>query len=824
MLSRRLAVSTGFLGASTHRRTVHDSLPKHHNGKATVAARQQAAQNALLHLNVMIDQGIEPDVLMYTDLIGIMGAAKLEWQAFKLFARLLEQGLKPLPETYLALQRATHPSREKVIADLERRILESTLSLPSEVAKREQDLLEAEERESDRILEALVGPKDAGGNRQPALNRSPIDPFAQPIAEISSGSAADNNVGSSSSSTRKYQFADEGGLPTMDASSPRSVMSALNAIEGRDSETRIARENQSRRPELTEKLAVLHEEELRILLAIHRQLRNGNRSELVDRVLQHVPASSIESMIHRRKRFFTDVGDALEAQLRQEQSLLDDQAQPTKNTAALKLNSNDDVVDAKSSNQLAAVVPSTDLSILEDGTVPSKQETITDVDRMRAQPHTMIAPWGRMNKPEANTQLQLPWWKREGGRSEARDEASKLEDADLARIYVAARTGTMEEIPMLTLRKYCRTYRLHWSRKRGPTEAAALVAWHIETFPPTSALDRIKSTYGLEVEDGVNGDAVEKRRRMREAEVERKGMAKTQEKFDALRLIAQRCGNAQIVDSARVSRAINMMRARAKSIARQNAEQTRQVETLARVRSLEESMQRMPPSDFDRKMMSQSTPALRGLQPAALASEPKTEPPRVLGLDDAASTSNSTGEDNSDDDDATESTSLDTASTDAARAPSKELPPWAVRTGTLPFNFKTGRFGNPDVAQVKERSDGTFGLSFSAQRMGQYHVDVETLPRDERAEVKAKLLQDELRQTGPEATAWAQRSAERDIAPKYQKLAALARRAKEKKTLEVQERKETEGAPVVQRRMAQVLKQGHDQPKAFRQASPPADE
>lgn len=55
------------------------------------------ARDALLQLNIMIRRGIEPDVLMYTTLIATMGRAKLEWQAYKLFSRMIEQNLRPLP-------------------------------------------------------------------------------------------------------------------------------------------------------------------------------------------------------------------------------------------------------------------------------------------------------------------------------------------------------------------------------------------------------------------------------------------------------------------------------------------------------------------------------------------------------------------------------------------------------------------------------------------------------------------------------------------------------------------------------------------------------
>jgi hypothetical protein len=80
----------------------------------------------------MVDQGIEPDVNMYTHLIATMAGARLEWQAYKLFSRMLEQGLQPLPETYEALQLATSTDRSKLTKDIEKKVREVMAAQPTE--------------------------------------------------------------------------------------------------------------------------------------------------------------------------------------------------------------------------------------------------------------------------------------------------------------------------------------------------------------------------------------------------------------------------------------------------------------------------------------------------------------------------------------------------------------------------------------------------------------------------------------------------------------------------------------------------------------------
>jgi hypothetical protein len=814
-------------------RHIHEALPPVRRSRAAnQATRQENAKMALLHLNVMIDQGMEPDVLMYTNLIAIMGAAKLEWQAYKLFSRMLGQGLRPLPETYLALQRATNPARAQVIADLERRIHETSLALPGQVAQVEKGRRDAEDREAQRAFDALLGEAaDAP------------DPF-----RITSASSSPSPTAADNTTSKTYRFGDDGPIPSIDITSPRGVMAALDAMKGQARSEVIAAENAKRAVELTAKLAKLHEEELRIFLTIHRQLRDGTKEDMINRVLSVVPGEKIDEMLSRRKRYFRAVGDVLELQVRElreagsggdvadgapsddwgpdaaaeenrdnsENNQLNGDVKPHEREAnavvrSIQHEAAGDLAPAASANDDVDILSHSDL-------VPNADKTqmVTSADRFSAAPEAIRTPWGVIQKPVTAgikmTEKQAP--------NPERDDAMALSDEEIAQVYISARTGAINEVPLHLLRRYCRQYRLSWKRSAGPDAIAAQVSWHAETFPPSSVLERVGGeAYNL-FSSGTreSGDVIEQRRRAREYEIERRGAAETQERFDALRIIAKRCGNVRLVDSADISKAISRFRRKNAMAARQAKEEAQRLDAMAKRRALDDALTEMPAAFMAEQHMknkqdaSASTATLASTK--ALITKAKTE--RILGLE-SASTATGTAR--------TWSKAMTTepvaspATEDEAEeesAKATELPPWAVRTGSSRFNFATGRFGDPTRAQIKERADGTFGLGFGDQRGRSFKVDVEALPADDRQEIKTKLLREELSADSPEAAAWRRRAKEVSTNPKGKRALAFAQRAKYLRAAAKAQAREENGTPAQSFRMAQVLKEGKDTVKAVR--------
>lgn len=111
------------------------------------AEAESRAREALLQYNIMVNRGVKPDVLTFTSLIEKMAGANLEWQAYRLFSQMLEMGIEPLPQTYVALRKATKPTRKKLISDITAKIEQTAQSMPNTIAEDVAALVEKGERE-----------------------------------------------------------------------------------------------------------------------------------------------------------------------------------------------------------------------------------------------------------------------------------------------------------------------------------------------------------------------------------------------------------------------------------------------------------------------------------------------------------------------------------------------------------------------------------------------------------------------------------------------------------------------------------------------------
>lgn len=769
----------------------------------------------------MIDQGVEPDVAMYTSLISVMGNAQLEWQAYKLFSRMLERGIAPLPETYLALQRATHPSRQRLIADLEAKLQAALEAQPQELAEEQQKLREAEEdnaeRQFERLMSGEVDPlaeqaKSPSANASTAtLEAKPREPFRGKLtservtamhraAAANRGESGDGAAASSGASSGAEAFTTARSIPSMHILSPVGVVKTLEYMRSTATRATIRDENNKRGAELTAALNVLHEEELRSFLAIHKQLRHGARAALVQRVIDTVPGAAIDEMLKRRRFYFGRVAQTLENHMR------DLENEEGVDFAALRRSSAEEAAashgEAAAGESSPAPAPASgapaSTAVEEAARTPGdvdrfeasagearfaaedelSAQLFTATDRHKAAPDVLKTPWGHVHKPVDN--IAAPTVAAPVGANNHRDELAKLTDDETVTLYAQFRAGEMDIVARRTLRRYAREHRLPWRRdvKNGLEE---IVAWHLQTYPPRDVL----------VAAGKLDEAAAKERKatmIRDEEAA--GVRKTLDTYDMLSVVARYCGNMKIVDSAAISAAVNRARNAERLAALEAEDVLRRRQAMERAEALQHSIQGM--GDVRAKVS------------AALAAGGRAGAPRSQVLGAGAGAPPPQLEHNN-----------TAPQPPTPRAP-QELPPWAATTGSLEYDFAAQRFGDPERGQVTERQDGRFGISFPSQRAGKFHVDVDALPDDVAANVKAQLVQRELATSSPDARALADR---RDRVhqgvrgEKFRKWAA-AREARKA----AQRAAEPQAAPP-KLYMSQRLKADLHQPKAVRRST-----
>ena len=468
------------------RRRVHERVGS--PASRPMEERVEAARNALLQFNVMVGQGVEPDVLMYTSLISIMGKARMEWQAYKLFSRMLEQGLQPVPETYLALRMATSTARKKLISDIECKMRECIQQLPQELAKEEvrRQALDAAQRQ-ERITAAEANPHLP----TPTAIRAPQ------CREPQSPSPQD----------------DDASYSTVHIDSPQGAWATFKAMQQRQGLSKSLADNEAR-DALRPKLEKLHEEELRIYLTVHRQLRDGNKSDLINRVLGCVPQSEIEEMLIRRKRYFGAVREMLERQL--SDSAVPDSTPLTADQAALHHS------DGGTASPSELELPPDSSSGAEPQKDVSEQKSPNELstrDVFTSAPEFLHAPWGIIKKP-LNPPPRSPSIVNETSND-------PLSQEELLELHAKAAIGEIDLVPQHWLRRYCRQFHLKWKR-RVSGELVDLVRWHIKHFPPNGASSQ-------------------------PAFQERVALGETLDAFHALQLISRRCHNLQVVDAHEVA-------------------------------------------------------------------------------------------------------------------------------------------------------------------------------------------------------------------------------------------------------------------------------
>ncbi|EKF26862.1 hypothetical protein MOQ_009430 [Trypanosoma cruzi marinkellei] len=504
LLMARTSRRTVALGAAAtllsfrcvHERPFLDLPPDVSQGEAYDMAR-----DALVQLNVMVRRGIEPDALMYTSLIATMGRAKLEWQAYKLFSRMLEQGVRPLPETYVALRDATSPSRRRLRQDLELKIEESLESLPSELAEEEL----ARRQEQDRLCVEKFEDYMRGVLPTPSPCPSYTQATVMSAVQGEEGNNNDGDVqketnGASPAATKRDGGGQEEPRPvaTMHIRNPTDAWSTARMMEEQRG-IRTQRTQGGDTIALSEELHRLHEEELRIFLAAQRQLRHGTKDELVRRVLDNVAERSIREMLGRRKHYFRSVAHILENDihaLRRE-----------------NIGENNDVLQNSMQEKFSAA-----------------DRTLTAAEKETVAPEVLHTPWGILRKP----------MKREpdpsASRSMERLQRISLSLEELQLIRCKGETGDLDELPESLLRRYAFEFNLKWKR-RLPLSLLEAVQWHCTTFLP----------------EQLDGKAVVRPTPALRRQQEEEGIQKTLENYEAFRIISQRTNNLQVVDHKEIN-------------------------------------------------------------------------------------------------------------------------------------------------------------------------------------------------------------------------------------------------------------------------------
>ncbi|EKG08666.1 hypothetical protein TCSYLVIO_000178 [Trypanosoma cruzi] len=459
------------------------------------------ARDALVQLNVMVRRGIEPDALMYTSLIATMGRAKLEWQVYKLFSRMLEQGVRPLPETYVALRDATSPSRRRLRQELQLKIEESLESLPSELAEEEL----ARRQEQDRLCVEKFEDYMRGVLPTPPPCASYTQTTVMPVVQGEGGRNDDGDTqkernGASAAAAKRDGGGQEEPRPvaTMHIRNPTDAWSTARMMEEQRG-IRIQRTQGSDTIALSDELHRLHEEELRIFLAAQRQLRHGTKDELVRRVLDNVPERSIRDMLGRRKHYFRSVAHILENDihaLRRE-----------------NIGENKDVLQNSVQEQFSAA-----------------DCTLTAAEKETVAPEVLHTPWGILRKPMKRKPDPS------ASRSMERLQRISLSLEELQLIRCKGETGDLDELPESLLRRYAFEFNLKWKR-RFPLSLLEAVQWHCTTFLP----------------EQLDGKVVVRPTPALRRQQEEEGMHKTLENYEAFRIISQRTNNLQVVDHKEIN-------------------------------------------------------------------------------------------------------------------------------------------------------------------------------------------------------------------------------------------------------------------------------
>lgn len=869
------------------RRGVHERAYMELGEDVNRAEAYETARDALLQLNLMTQRGIEPDALMYTSLISVMARAGLEWQAYKLFSRMIEMNVRPLPETYVALRDATSPKRVDLRAQIDVKIVESLELLPGQLAEDELARRRTEDQMCiakfhDYIRGELPPPMSAFGATG-ACDGAPVDDTAK--AKLTASASTTSRQVDSDAAPQAAQEAHNG----HDASDAHSSPSDASQTSTHSSSHAMARPlsmmhirhpqdawsiatyaqemrqncsggrpygshshsphdgDLATQPELAQALQILHDEELRIYLAVHRQLRHGTREQLMQRILRTIDHSAVRDMLARRRHYFRAVESLLENDLRALPS------HPVKSDASDSVPTNTECHTAAHAGDALCthtrcdhVSTNTDgdataddlFSSLDDsslcsnrpeaaahgkvaqGTPPivSAEQTPTsttgstttaagDVLTAHEQhgiaPEVMHTPWGMLRKPRHAAAATAPVGATSTAASLERLARIRLSSDEVALVCRRAVSGELDELPESLLRRYAYQYQLRW-RRRQPLSLMEAVQWHAQTLLTHRSPSSASSSSSWRTSDAAKEDegAVYTRAlRLQQQQAEQLGMRETLANYDAFRIIAQRTNNLQVVDHAEINLHLRRVRREADRRERRMTQQQRRESNVLAAAELAAAARRFSSCD-ENDVASEAADDT----PTSLCGPDNAHHQTSLHGDapepEAAKATTSDRVDTScDDNKVFEPTRERPATTE------EELPPWAIFAGEDEFHLDTGHFGRPELGRYRELSDSAMAVLPSRAAQSTYRVDTRLLPHALRATVQEATWEAQSRAASVEAE-----YAERRRHRRYRRWDDFLRRAQAKQR--EQRKSEAEGAqkPLPpRRRMAQLLRRGSDQ-------------
>nr|CCC92101.1 conserved hypothetical protein [Trypanosoma congolense IL3000] len=688
-----------FASLTSYCRRVHERPfvePPSSSDGASHGEAFETARDALLQLNLMVRRGIEPDALMYTSLIATMGRARLEWQAYKLFSRMLECGVRPLPETYVALRDATSPTRRNLRRDLEQKIAESLETFPEELAEAELQLQRERDRECvkkfEEYMNGVLPPTSAPSNRQEtsALVADSICEEGQTSPPTNEGLKGEGLVNKKG-----------GPVATMHIRNPTDAWSTARMME-QQLQCRSRQAHGEAAASLAEQLNRLHEEELRIFLAAQKQLRHGSKEELLQRVLHRVSEQSIRNMLARRKHYFQSVAQILENDLNvlRSEGLINKQLGncavtseegQTISSTAVRTSSDLRVSNNRGSDDNSATRPT-------EVNFPAVDRTLREREKQTVVPECLYTPWGILRKP-----VRVPSAE-ETPRSIERLQRLSLTVDELQMVRNKAVSGGLDELPESLLRRYAYQFSLKWKRQH-PLSLLEAVEWHSTTL----------LTQKLDGTDVLPTPALR-------LQQEREGVHKTLENYEAFRIISQRTNNLQVVDNKEIN--LHLKAVRREALRRER----RAEETLRRERNL-----------LDAAALAASAKTFTASDAESTASS------HVLGLDEGCDSNDRIDNEIA----ALDSTQEESNEEEKQREEASELPPWAICSGEEEFDITSGRFGDPALGRYQELSDGRFKILPSSEAQRRWVVDRGLLPSAlqdtlRRAELQQKSREEEI--------------------------------------------------------------------------------
>ncbi|CCW65076.1 unnamed protein product [Phytomonas sp. EM1] len=733
----------------------------------------EIARDALLQLNIMIRRGIEPDALMYTSLINIMGRAGLEWQAYKLFSRMIESNVHPLPETYVALRDATAKHRARLRDEIQAKIEQSMETFPEYLSEVEL----ARQRDEDRKCIARFEEYMQGKlptSVPPSLGS--VESTPSPATELHA--SATSSATTSPSSPAKI-------VSTMHIRNPTDAWATSDMAEKiRNQPHQLAKGLQAE--SLRVALLKLDDEELRIYLATQRQLRHGSKQQLVDRILENVSENAISAMLGRRAHYFRSVEKLLAADLCE-----------LKGTAEDKTNAN------QHNRQHEAYFEA--------------DRTLRKEEQASAAPEILLTPWGLIRKP-LKVQYREDSISSPSFNNSERLERIRLLESELMLLWRKSQSQELDEIPESLLRRYAYQFQLRW-RRRVPLSLIRAVEWHARMFLPTILAERGGTPGDADSSGGSRLSTLHPLptppARLREQQ-EADGMRQTLENFEAFRIISQRTNNLQVVDDKEINLHIKRIRRDIMRKERKDDDHLRREGHILSMASLASSAREFTPMDPPEE---ENLCSIIGLQePDAVddtmrlpidkaPSSPEKAPPEQTRIHSPRSDRGAEG---------TVSGSTNTKRTEVGTVVGgghDELPPWALFSEGEEYNLSTGHFGDPVMGRYQELSNSKFRLLPSRLAEKKWSVDRHLLPDQLRDVVDSEELKQTERLESVE-----KEYCRRLEYKRYRKWDNLLRKAQAKAKAKGAATIASEGKGSVkplpaQKRLAQLLRNGHDRAK-----------